>query len=129
MGLLAFFGPSGVFLRLDSASLYVLLQFAGMNRHHDLYVEVATVDGVMSVIFMKLAVPTPIFHMLRNARFGQVFENAPVLVLEVDHIDRRVKLVLRQWVTGHLPPLAAFLTALGGGFLFRNRPSVLRRLM
>ncbi|PON45481.1 hypothetical protein PanWU01x14_258440 [Parasponia andersonii] len=61
-----------------------------------------------------------------NAGFRWVFENISVLVLEVDHIDRRVKLVLRQWVMGHRPPLAAFLISLGGGFLFQNQPSVWR---
>ncbi|PON52385.1 hypothetical protein PanWU01x14_209790 [Parasponia andersonii] len=94
-----------------------------MNRHHDLHIEVAVVHGVMSVIFVKLAVPIPVFHVLRNAGFRQVFENAPVLVLDVDHVDRRIELILWQWVTGNLSPLTAFLTALGGGFLFQNRPS------
>ncbi|PON77154.1 hypothetical protein PanWU01x14_027730, partial [Parasponia andersonii] len=100
---------------MDSASLYILLQFTGMNRHHDLRIEVAAVDGIMSVIFVKLAVPIPIFHVLRNAGFGRVFENVHVLILEIDHIDRHIELVLQQLVTGHLPLLATFLTALGGG--------------
>ncbi|PON71476.1 hypothetical protein PanWU01x14_072730 [Parasponia andersonii] len=66
-----------------------------MDRHHNLRIKVMAVDGVMPVIPMKLAVPIPVFHVLRNAGLGRVFKNAPVPVLEVDHVDRRVELVFR----------------------------------
>ncbi|PON43315.1 hypothetical protein PanWU01x14_275130 [Parasponia andersonii] len=93
-----------------------------MDRHHDLSVKVAAVDGVVSEVFVELAIPVPVLHMLRDARFGWVFENAPVLILEVDHVDRRIELILRQRVTGRIPPLATFLTVSDGGFLLRSRP-------
>ncbi|PON56269.1 hypothetical protein PanWU01x14_182810 [Parasponia andersonii] len=74
----------------------------------------------MPVIFVKLTVPVPIFHVLRNTGLGRVFKNAYVPILEVDHIDRHVELVFRQWVPRRLPPLAAFLIALGWGFLLQS---------
>ncbi|PON59293.1 hypothetical protein PanWU01x14_160420, partial [Parasponia andersonii] len=102
--------------------IHVLLQPANVDCHHDLSVKVAAVDDVVPEVFVELAIPVPVLHMLRDARFGWVFENAHVLVLEVDHVDRRVKLILRQRVTGRLPPLATLLTIPDGDFLLRSRP-------
>ncbi|PON50190.1 hypothetical protein PanWU01x14_225030 [Parasponia andersonii] len=47
---------------------------------------------------MELLVPVPIFHVLRNARLGRVFEDASVAVLEVDHVDQHVELIFWQRV-------------------------------
>ncbi|PON76998.1 hypothetical protein PanWU01x14_030070 [Parasponia andersonii] len=116
--------PGDVFLWLSSAGFHILFQPVGIDRHHDLCVKVAAVDSVVPVVFVKLAVPIPVLHVLRDARFGRVFEDAPVPVLEVDHVDLRVELILRQRVAGRLSPLAIFLTASNGSFLFRSRPLV-----
>ncbi|PON31596.1 hypothetical protein PanWU01x14_368680 [Parasponia andersonii] len=95
-----------------------------MDRHHDLCVKVAVVGGFVPVVFVKLAVHAPVLHVLRDTRFGRVFENTPVPILEVDHIDWHVELILRQRVAGRLPLLASFLTVSDGGFLFQSRPLV-----
>ncbi|PON33307.1 hypothetical protein PanWU01x14_353980 [Parasponia andersonii] len=74
----------------------------------------------MPVVFVKWAVPAPVLHVLRNTGLRRVFENAPVSILEVDHIYRRVELVLWQRIFKHLSSLAAFLIALGWGSLLRS---------
>ncbi|PON36935.1 hypothetical protein PanWU01x14_324300 [Parasponia andersonii] len=93
-----------------------------VDHPHDLSIKVAVVDGVVPEVCVELAVPVPILHMLRDARFGWVLENAPVSVLEIDHVDRRVELVLGQRITGRLPPLASLQTVSDGDFQIQGRP-------
>ncbi|PON55838.1 hypothetical protein PanWU01x14_185160, partial [Parasponia andersonii] len=112
----------GVFQRLGSAGFHVLFLPASVDRHHDLCVKAIVADGVVAEVCVKLAIPAPILHMLRDARFGRVFENVPILVLEVDHVDQRVELIPQQGVARRLPPLAIFLTVTVRGFLPRGRP-------
>ncbi|PON31861.1 hypothetical protein PanWU01x14_366260 [Parasponia andersonii] len=74
----------------------------------------------MPVIFVKSVILAPVLHVLRNTELGRIFENTLVSVLEVDHVNQRIELVLRQRIFKLLPPLAAFLTALGWGPLLRS---------
>ncbi|PON51245.1 hypothetical protein PanWU01x14_218060, partial [Parasponia andersonii] len=122
LGLLPFLSPGDVLPRLGFVDFHVLLQPANVDRQHDLSIKVAAVDSVVLEVFMELAVPVPVLHIFRDARFRWVFENAPVPVLEVDHVDQHVELVLGQRITGRLPPLASFQTVLDGDFLLRSRP-------
>ncbi|PON72767.1 hypothetical protein PanWU01x14_062360 [Parasponia andersonii] len=94
LDLLPFLSPGSVLSRLGFVGFHVLPKLASVDCQHDLGIKIAAVDGVVPEILMELAVSAHILHMLRDARFGRVLENAPVPVLEIYHVDRRVELVL-----------------------------------